>query len=628
MITLRNLSLQRGTKLLFQEVNLMLYIGQKIGFIGANGSGKSSLFALLRGELYADSGTVDLPTQWTIAHVLQEIPTTSRPAIEYVLDGDSELRHIEETLAAARQAQDGMLEAQCHDQLEVIDGYSARARAAQLLHGLGFSNQELEQPVNQFSGGWRMRLNLARTLICRSDILLLDEPTNHLDLDAVLWFEQWLKRYPGTLLLISHDREFLDNVVNTIAYLSQQKITLYTGNYESFEQQRAAQLELQQSAYKQQQQYLTQVQSFIDRFRYKATKAKQAQSRMKALEKLQRIAPAYIDSKFQFSFKPPVSIPHQLIQLEKISIGYHQQPILEQVNLILRPGARWGLLGPNGAGKSTLIKVLAGMLAPLQGQCIWGEQLQIGYFAQHQLEQLCSTDSPLEHLQHLDPQASEQALRNFLGGFGFIGEMATSTIAHCSGGEKARLVLALLVWQRPNVLLLDEPTNHLDLDMRQALTLALQEYEGALVIVSHDRHLLRMTTDQLFLVAQGRVKNFAGDLEDYRQWLLEQRKMLVNPTASQSQGSTKAEKKRLDTQQREQRRPLQNRLKQIEQELEKLTAEKTAIETWLADPNIYGDNQRVQEYIQRQGLVVTRLQQVEDQWLEISEDLAAVGVYN
>ncbi len=629
MITLRNLSLQRGTKLLFEQVNLTIHTGQKVGVIGANGSGKSSFFGLLLGQLHQDQGEVELPAQWTKAYLAQELSVVSTPAIEYVLEGDQELCEIETQLVHAQQAHDGMLEAQLHAQFDAIDGYSARARAAQLMYGLGFGATDLEKPVNQFSGGWRMRLNLAQTLMCRSDLLLLDEPTNHLDLDAVLWFEQWLKRYPGTLLLISHDRQFLDNVATTIVYLGQQKMTLYSGNYTSFEQQRAAQLALQQATYKKQQLEVAHIQSFVSRFQYKATKAKQAQSRLKALAKMELIAPAHIHSPFRFRFKAPESIPNILIQLEKINVGYGSKPVLENVNLRLLPGSRWGLLGPNGAGKSTLIKLLAGLLSPLQGQCILGERLQVGYFAQHQLEQLRGDDSPLQHLQSLSPQVTEQVLRNFLGGFGFIGDFATSPVAPFSGGEKSRLALALLVWQRPNVLLLDEPTNHLDLDMRHALTVALLEFEGALVVVSHDRHLLQTTTDQLFLVAQGRVKLFEGDLEDYRQWLFEQRKSAfslatVKKKGGPTEANVRADKKRVETQQREQRRALQNRLKQVEKELDKWSLEKTAIETLLSDPNIYSDTEKVKELVRQQAQVAEKLRQTEEMWLEMTDTLENV----
>jgi len=611
LITLRNLSLQRGTKILFNQINITINAGQKVGFIGANGCGKSSLFALLRQQLHQDEGEVELPPQLTIAHVAQETPAVSTPAIEYVLDGDQELREIEADLVAAQQAGDGMREASLHAHFEAIDGYTARTRAAQLLHGLGFT--VTEKPVNEFSGGWRMRLNLARALMCRSDLLLLDEPTNHLDLDAVLWFEQWLKRYPGTLLLISHDREFLDNVVENIAHVEQQQINLYTGNYEAFERQRATKLALQQAAYQKQQREIAHIHSFVERFRYKATKAKQAQSRLKALARMENIASAHIDSQFQFSFLAPLKTPNQLIDLDQISIGYTEIPILEKVTLRIAAGSRLGLLGPNGAGKSTLIKLLAGQLKHQQGECTLGDGLQIGYFAQHQLEQLCPQETPLQHLQHLDGKATEQSLRDFLGGFGFIGDMALAPIAPFSGGEKARLALALLIWQRPNVLLLDEPTNHLDLEMRHALTLALQDYAGALVIVSHDRHLLRTTTDQLLLVAEGRVKAFEGDLADYRQWILERR---TKPNSAQTP-KNRLEKKRLEGQ----RRTLQNRLKKVEKDLDKLTAEKAAVEALLADPTLYDDKNQVTEYIRQQAILVEQLEQTEEMWLEITEAL-------
>ncbi|MEN8216210.1 MAG: ATP-binding cassette domain-containing protein [Pseudomonadota bacterium] len=613
MITLRNLSLQRGTKILFNQINLTINAAQKVGFIGANGCGKSSLFALLRQQLHQDEGEVELPPKLTIAHVAQETPAVSTPAIEYVLDGDQELREIEASLVAAQQTDDGMREASLHAQFEAIDGYTARTRAAQLLHGLGFT--VTEKPVNEFSGGWRMRLNLARALMCRSDLLLLDEPTNHLDLDAVLWFEQWLKRYPGTLLLISHDREFLDNVVDTIAHIEQQQINLYTGNYDAFERQRATKLALQQAAYQKQQREVAHIHSFVERFRYKATKAKQAQSRLKALARMENIAPAHVDSQFHFSFQVPLKTPNQLIDLDQVSIGYTETAILEKVTLRIAAGSRLGLLGPNGAGKSTLIKLLAGQLEHQQGECTLGDGLQIGYFAQHQLEQLSDEETPLQHLQHLDAKATEQSLRDFLGGFGFVGDMALAPVAPFSGGEKARLALALLIWQRPNVLLLDEPTNHLDLEMRHALTLALQDYAGALLIVSHDRHLLRTTTDQLLLVAEGRVKAFEGDLSDYRQWLLERR-------AKQNHDSAQTPKNRLEKKRLEgQRRTLQNRLKKVEKDLDKLTAEKAAVEALLGDPSLYDDKNKVTEYVRQQAVLVEQLEQTEEMWLEITDAL-------
>lgn len=606
MITIQNLSLQLGTKILFNNINLILHKGQKLGLIGANGSGKSSFLALLRNELQADSGNLIVPTNLTIAHVAQETPAVSTSALEYILDGDQELRDIERQLSIAQD------DANLHAQFEAIDGYTAKARAAQLMHGLGFAETDINKSVAEFSGGWRMRLNLARALICRSDLLLLDEPTNHLDLDAILWFEQWLKHYSGTLLLISHDREFLNNVVNNIAHLDNQSITLYAGNYESFEQQRAAQLALQQASYKKQQRQIAHINSFVERFRYKATKAKQAQSRLKALQRMELIAPAHVASGFNFQFKLPETIPNNLILLDKVSIAYTETPILKNITLRISAGSRIGLLGPNGAGKSSLIKLLAGQIKSINGQTSLAEGLQIGYFAQHQLEQLCSQDNPLQHLQALDNTATEQNLRNFLAGFGFIGDMIYEPIAPFSGGEKARLALALIVWQNPNILLLDEPTNHLDLEMRHALTLALQDYAGALVIVSHDRHLLSTTTDQLYLIAQQRVTAFEGDLNDYRQWLLKHR---AEKKSSSSSSSPK---------QHQQRRTLQNRLKTLEKKLDTLTNEKQAVETLLADPSLYDDQAKLTEYIQKQAQLTEELEQTELSWLETSEILEGV----
>ncbi|OQW93625.1 MAG: ABC transporter ATP-binding protein [Beggiatoa sp. IS2] len=622
MINLRHLSLQRGNKLLLNQINITIHPGQKIGFIGANGSGKSSLFALLLEELQPDEGEIQLPPKWMIARVSQEVKASDIPAIEYVLDGDRELRYLETQLRIAQQRQDGLREAELHTQFEVIGGYTARVRAAQLLYGLGFKASEEAQPVYQFSGGWRMRLNLAQALMCRSDLLLLDEPTNHLDLDAIFWFEQWLKRYSGTLLLITHDREFLDNVVEAIAHLSQQQITLYFGNYTAFEQQRAAQLAIQQASYQKQQQQIAHIRVFVDRFRYKATKAKQAQSRLKALARMELIASAHVDSTFRFEFYPPAITPPLLIDLENVSIGYDPKIILEKVKLRLMPGTRLGLLGPNGAGKSTLMKLFAGVLSPLQGQSTFDKNLRIGYFAQHQLEQLHLDESPLQHLQRLDSQATEQSLRDFLGGFGFQGDMALSLVAPFSGGEKARLALALLVWQRPNLLLLDEPTNHLDLDMRYAITLALQNYQGALVIVSHDRHLLQVTTDQLMLVAKGRAQWFNGDLNDYRQWLLEQR---GDDLRDEMKVGERATTKQLKLVQREQKRSLQNRLKQVERDLEKLITEKTQVESLLANPDVYKDLAQVKKHAEQQTMLTTQLKQMEEIWLELTESLETLS---
>ncbi|MCK5719030.1 MAG: ATP-binding cassette domain-containing protein [Thiomargarita sp.] len=618
MIRLRNLSLQRGIKPLFEQVNLTIHAGQKIGIIGVNGCGKSSLFTLLLNQLHQDSGDIDLPTNLVIAHVAQTISMETKPAIEYVLDGDQVLRKIQSELIIAQKNHDGMREANLHAQFDEIDGYTAEARAAQLMYGLGFEPQEHTKPVNEFSGGWRIRLNLAQTLICRSDLLLLDEPSNHLDLDAVLWLENWLRQYSGTLLLISHDRDFLDNVIDSIAHIEQQTINLYTGNYEDFELQYAEKLALQQASYQKQQREIKHIQNYVERFRYKATKAKQAQSRIKALARMEKIAPAHVNSPFHFQFKLPVNSPHQLLTLDKVDIGYEQTLILKQVNLQITAGSRIGLLGANGAGKSTLIKVLARLLNTQQGECIFAEELKIGYFAQHQLEQLDENSSPLEHLRRLEPPATEQVMRNFLGGFNFIGDMAVNLIKPFSGGEKARLALALLIWQQPNLLLLDEPTNHLDLEMRHALTLALSDYTGALILVSHDRHLLRTTTEQLLLVANGGVTQYDGDLSDYRQWLLDQK------SQKNSQHKNQKLQKQVKIQQRERSRNLQNRLKNLEKQLDQLTDKKAKIEAQLSDPKLYDSPENVQQYVKKQANVTKQLQQVEEDWLEIIEELESL----
>ena len=632
MITLRNISLRRGGRLLLEGVTLTFHAGQKIGITGANGTGKSSLFALLRGEIHQDSGDVEMPPRLTIAHVAQETLALDQPAIEYVIDGDAELRACEAQIAEAGHADDGARIAALYARYESIDGYTVRTRAAQLLSGLGFTVPEHMRPVSAFSGGWRMRLNLAKALMCRSDLLLLDEPTNHLDLDAVLWIEQWLLAYPGTLLLISHDRDFLDNVVDVIAHVEQRNINLYSGNYAQFERQRAERLALQQGTYEKQQREIAHMQEFVARFRAKASKARQAQSRLKALARMETIAAAHVDSPFRFAFREPAKYPHPLLRLEKVNVGYGDPVILRDITLGLEAGARLGVMGRNGAGKSTLIKFLAGEIKPLSGQRIDGDGLRIGYFAQHQLEQLCPEDSPLQHLRRLDQQGSdtlggtsEQEMRSFLGGFGFAGDDALRAVAPFSGGEKARLVLALLAWQRPHLLLLDEPTNHLDLDMRDALTMALQDYQGALVVVSHDRYLLRTIADSLVLVADGKVAPFDGDLDDYRDWLNQSQKqkqpdLPENPSAAANNNS------RLQSRQAaQQRRPLEKRLSEIERQLSRLHDEKTAVEALLADPASYQAENRVRlnEGIAQRARIMEQLQKIEEDWLEVSEMLAA-----
>ncbi len=636
MLTLRQLSLQRGGKPLFDNASLTLHPGWKVGVIGANGCGKSSLFALLLDQIHPDAGDLELPPRWVIAHVAQETPALPNPALEFVLDGDEELRQIERALQAAEAAHDGARQAELHAQFDAIGGYSARARAGKLMAGLGFGVDQLDRPVAEFSGGWRVRLNLARALMCRSDLLMLDEPTNHLDLDAVLWLEQWLRAYPGTLLMISHDRDVLDNVVDHIAHLDQQRITLYTGRYTDFEEQRAARLALQQAAYEKQQREITHLESFITRFRAKATKARQAQSRIKALERMERIAAAHVDSPFEFSFATPERLPNPLLNVEKVAAGYGERRVLERVNLIIGPGTRLGLLGPNGAGKSTLIKLLAGALKPQAGRIEAGQGLAIGYFAQHQLEQLRPDWSALRHLQQLDERATDQQLRDFIGGFGFPGDRALDPVAPFSGGEKARLALALLVWQRPNLLLLDEPTNHLDLDMRHALTLALQDYQCALIVVSHDRHLLRTTTDEFLLVAEGRAQPFTGDLDDYRDWLNE-RQRAANREATPRAGGNgnsaaeRREQKRLEAERRQQwaikRKPLEQQLKKLEQRLEKLHGEQTRLSSQLSDPALYEDanKNRLKEALLRKAQLDKEVEDIEGEWLETQEALETLA---
>jgi ATP-binding cassette subfamily F protein 3 len=632
LISLSQLSLQRGGKPLLENVALTVQPGWKVGLIGANGCGKSSLFALLLAELHPDAGDLDLPPRWVIAHVAQETPALLTPALDFVLDGDAELRQIERELQAAEAAHDGTRQAELHARFDAIGGYSAPARAGKLMAGLGFTAEQRASPVAEFSGGWRVRLNLARALMCRSDLLLLDEPTNHLDLDAVLWLEQWLRTYPGTLLLISHDRDVLDNVADHIAHIDQRGITLYPGNYSAFEDQRAARLALHQAAFAKQQREIAHLESFITRFRAKATKARQAQSRIKALERMERIAAAHVDSPFTFSFAEPDRLPNPLLAVEKVAAGYGERRVLDHVNLVIGSGARLGLLGPNGAGKSTLIKLLAGVLPPLAGQIEAGQGLSIGYFAQHQLEQLRPDWSPLRHLQQPNERATDQQLRDFLGGFGFAGEQALAPVAPFSGGEKARLALALLIWQRPNLLLLDEPTNHLDLDMRHALTLALQDYSGALIVVSHDRHLLRTVTDELLLVAEGQAQPFDGDLDDYRDWLnARQRAADPRNTGNGNNAVDRRDQKRQDAERRQQlalqRKPLEQQIRKIEQCMEQLHGEQRTLNVALADPASYDDanKARLKEWLLQKGETDRQLTEREEEWLALHEAWEAVA---
>ncbi len=641
MILFRNLRLARGAKNLIDAASLQIHPGWKVGLTGANGSGKSSLFALLRGELHQEQGDLEMPPRWVIAHVAQETPGLACGAIDYVLDGDTELRHIERELTAAEAAHDGAKIGELHARLDEIGGYAARARAAALLDGLGFRPDEIERPVTTFSGGWRMRLNLAQALMCRSDLLLLDEPTNHLDLDAVIWLEQWLRNYRGTLLLISHDREFLDATVDHIAHLEQRQLTLYSGGYSDFERQRGERLAQQQALFERQQREIAHIEDYIRRFRAKATKARQAQSRIKALERMERIAAAHVDTPFTFAFRDGPPAPDPLLQIEEGAVGYGDKTILSHIMLTLRPGERVGLLGRNGAGKSTLIKLLAGQLALTGGVRTDGKGLASGYFAQHQLETLRPDESPLRHLQRLDPGAREQDLRNYLGGFDFRGDTTgansatsvTTPCGHFSGGEKSRLALALLIWSRPNLLLLDEPTNHLDLEMRHALTLALQDFAGAMILVSHDRALLRATCDRFLLVDNGRVTPFDGDLEDYRDWLATQRsEPAASGAAPSGDKATRKAGREQNAAERQARlaarRPLVKERDQLDKKLGNWHGEKKLLDERLADPALYtgADATLLQSLLKRQAELAACIDEAELRWLEIEESLDAMPV--
>ena len=627
MIIASQIELLRGNSKLLDNASATIFPGHKVGLVGKNGCGKSSFFALLKGELSVDAGTLNYPSGWQLSSVAQETPALDMPALEYVMDGDREFRGLEAELARAEEQGDGLKVAELHGKLEAIGGYSIRARAGSLLHGLGFAREQQESPVRTFSGGWRMRLNLAQALLCRSDLLLLDEPTNHLDLDAVIWLEGWLKSYRGTLILISHDRDFLDRVINRIIHIENGKLNEYTGGYSDFELQRAEQLAQQQSLFEKQQVALNHMQEYIDRFRYKASKARQAQSRLKAMERMEKILPAHVDSQFSFSFREPDALPTPLMVMENLSAGYGDKLILEKIKLNLVPGSRIGLLGRNGAGKSTFIKLLAGELAPLSGVLEPAKGVKIGYFAQHQLEYLRPDDSPLAHLTRMAPDKTEQELRSFLGGFGFQGDKALDPVGPFSGGEKARLVLALVVWEKPNLLLLDEPTNHLDLEMREALTLALQGFDGAMVIVSHDRHLLRTTTDDLYLVHGGRVETFDGDLDDYHKWLLDLEKSQSNQEAGAEAGSNSAaarkDQKRREADFRQTIRPLKQQLEKLEKRMEKLQGELAEIEQALADPELYSDGAKAKltGLLAKQGPVKNQLGEVELEWMTLSENL-------
>ena len=625
MIRLQNLTLQRGPQRLLENAELTLHAGHKAGLIGANGAGKSSLFALLRGELTPDSGDCLLPGDWRIAHMRQEVDTLDRLAVDYVLDGDHDLRRVQAELAAAEQGHDGAAIARLHSELDSADGYTADARARKLLAGLGFDNAQMDRRVGDFSGGWRMRLNLAQALMCPSDLLLLDEPTNHLDLDAILWLEGWLQSYPGTLLLISHDRDFLDAVVDHVAHVEQRKLTLYRGGYSAFERTRAERLAQQQQAYEKQQAQRAHMEKYIARFKAQATKARQAQSRIKALERMEELSAAHVDSPFDFVFREADKISTPLLSLSEGRLGYGDKTILQQVKLSLVPGARIGLLGPNGAGKSTLIKNLSAELQPLSGSLTRGENLVIGYFAQHQLDALDDKASPLLHLQRIAAAEREQTLRDFLGGFDFRGPRCDEPVLNFSGGEKARLALALIAWGKPNLLLLDEPTNHLDLEMRLALTMALQEFAGAVVVVSHDRHLLKSTTDEFLLVADGRVAPFDGDLEDYARWLVDYRQRQAAPTAPApaGAGNDKRGQRQAAAALRQQLAPHKKAADKLEAELGQVQGKLAALEERLGDSGIYeaARKDELRQALADQAALKSREAELEEHWLEALETL-------
>ncbi len=633
MITISDIQLLRGGKPLLNQASATIHPGDKVGLVGKNGCGKSTLFALLKDELSLDAGSCNFPSGWELAWVAQETPALEREAIEYVIDGDREYRALEASLRHAETIDDGHKVAVLHDKIDAVGGYSIRARAAELLDGLGFSQEQMQWNLTQFSGGWRMRLNLAQALLCRSDLLLLDEPTNHLDLDAVMWLEKWLQNYRGTLLLISHDRDFLDPVVSRIVHVENQLLNEYTGNYSAFESMRAEKLMLQQSMYQKQQKQMTHMQSYIDRFRYKASKARQAQSRIKALERMEKVLPAQFDNPFSFEFREPSALPNPILMMKDVAAGYPNKLILEKIHLNLVPGSRIGLLGRNGAGKSTLIKLLSGDLQAQAGELQYSQGVKIGYFAQHQLETLRTDETPLQHMMRLAPKSTEQQLRDYLGSFGFVGEKALDIIGPFSGGEKARLVLALIVWQKPNLLLLDEPTNHLDLDMRSALTLALQSFEGAMVIVSHDRYLLRATTDDLYLVHDHQVSQFNGDLNDYHQWLTEQQRAErrqeqadnAKAAGTNTQVSRK-EQKRLEAEFRKETAPLRKKIDALDTKLETFSATIADVESALSEPSIYeaANKDKLTELLRKQADAKSSLEEVELEWMDLQEQLEAM----
>ncbi|MFY7698226.1 MAG: ATP-binding cassette domain-containing protein [Legionella sp.] len=611
MINLREITLSRGKKILLEQASVSLYEKQKIGLVGNNGCGKTSLFSLLLGQLQTDLGECEINPQLRISHLSQQLADTNEPALDFILAGDEDYVALLRRLTNAEKNHDNAEVISCHELLHQSGGYTKPAKAAAIMAGLGFKSEEQQRPVSSFSGGWRMRLSLARCLMKPADLFLLDEPTNHLDLEAIVWLEKWLKQSPCTILLISHDRDFLDAFVTHVLHIDNKKMSLYAGDYSRFEQLRAQKLAMQQLGYEKQQAKIKHMMAYVQRFRAKASKAKQAQSRLNAIAKMDIMAQAQLDSPFSFEFYPCPRATNALLRFDEVTVGYQQQaPILKNINLMINPGDRIALLGPNGAGKSTLIKTLTGCLPPLSGSRQSSTHLTIGYYAQHQLEQLDNNLSPLQTIQFLSPDAKEQTIRDFLGGFNFIGDMASQPILHFSGGEKARLVLAKLVWLKPNVLLLDEPTNHLDLGMRAAIEIALQSYEGALVLISHDRHLLRTTANDFYLVYGKQVQAFKGDLNDYYQWL-------------QTTENETAVKDTVSNQHYKEKRSLQNRLKKLEQTQIELQQQLKGLDSKLTDLSLYQTEQQqtLQALLNQHAALQAQLACVDDEWVAVAEAL-------
>ncbi len=628
MIKLQTLSLHRGSRQLLTDTSLTIHPGEKIGLVGANGSGKSTLFQLLLGNLQPDNGSLHIPKQWRIGHMLQEISSATRSALDFVIDGDKALRQIEAEIE--QHAGDDTFLAALYSRLEEADGYTAKARAASLLGGLGFKNDEIENPIDSFSGGWRVRLALAQALMCPADLLLLDEPTNHLDLEATIWLENWLNTFQGTLIIVSHDRDFLDHVVKATVHLEAQQLNYYRGGYSDFEIQRSERLSQQQALFEKQQTRVKEINAFVSRFRAKASKAKQAQSRVKELQRMELVAPAHSDSPFSFRIPCAEKCPQTLVNFSQATIGYDDEHCVKNINLSIHNSTRIALLGANGAGKTTLLKSIAGELALLSGEKHDNDALRIGYFAQHQLQSLDLNASPALHIQRVSPKASEQQIRTFLGSFDFQSDRVFEPIVHFSGGEKARLSLALIAWSRPNLLVLDEPTNHLDLEMRHALTVALQGFEGAIILVSHDRHLIRNTVEELMLVADQRIQNFDGDLEAYERWLAKQanEESVAKKSAADTNSVTpsKKDQRQAAANTRALLKPLTNEIKKLESLMETKHQRIDEIETSLADTELYlADNKlRLQELLKEQGDIKQTLASTEEEWLMLQEELEAL----